>query len=144
MKGWWEKEDDRSMEKRKLLRKGGKADSDLLCSAIPGLHQLIEHVTLLRLIVMMMRFNMMMMTSRMVVMTMMVIVMMMRFNMTRMITVMILMVPHIILKGGVCYLLVAAGADRCQGRVEILGYMFNFRVLIFHFQLLLEYSDSPV
>jgi len=45
----------------------------LLCSAIPGLHQLIEHVTLLR----------------------------------------------IILKGRVCYLLVAAGADCCQGRVEV-------------------------
>ena len=133
------------MKKRKLLRKGGKADSDLLCSAIPGLHQLIEHVTLLRLIVMMMmRFNMMVRKRRMVVMVMMVIVMMMRFNMTRMITVMILMVPYIILKGRVCYLLVAAGADCCQGRVEILGYMFNFRVLIFHFQLLLEYSDSPV
>ena len=59
---------DRSMEKRKLLRKGRKADSDLLCSAIPGLHQLIEHVTLLRLIMMMLRFDMMMMMRRMVVM----------------------------------------------------------------------------
>jgi len=59
--------------KEELSRKGGKADSDLLCSAIPGLHQLIEHVTLLR----------------------------------------------IILKGRVCYLLVAARADCCQGRVEI-------------------------
>ena len=104
MKSWWEKEDDRSMEKRKLLRKGGKADSDLLCSAIPGLHQLIEHVTLLRLIVMMMRFNII-----------------------RMITVMILMVPHIILKGRVCYLLVAARADCCQGRVEILDTFSIFR-----------------
>ena len=73
MKSWWEKEDDRRREKRKLLRKGGKADSDLLCSAIPGLHQLIEHVTLLRLIVMMLRFNRMTMMRRMVVMVMVMI-----------------------------------------------------------------------
>ena len=109
--------------KEELLRKGGKADSDLLCSAIPGLHQLIEHVTLLRLIVIMLRFNM----RRMVVMTMMVIVMMMKFNIIRMIAVMILMVPHIILKGRVCYLLVAARADCCQGRVEVLDTFSIFR-----------------
>ena len=111
------------MKKRRVVEKGGKADSDLLCSAIPGLHQLIEHVTLLRLIVIMLRFNM----RRMVVMTMMVIVMMMKFNMMRMITVMILMVPHIILKGRVCYLLVAAGADCCQGRVGVLDTFSIFR-----------------
>ena len=73
---------------------------------------------------------------RMVVMTMMVMVMMMRFNMIRMITVMILMVPHIILQGRVCYLLLAAGADCCQGRVEVLDTFsgFNFQVSCFTFQ----------
>ena len=72
-------------------------------------------------------------------MTMMVIVMMMRVMVIRMITVMILMVPHIILKGRVCYLLVAAGADCCQGRVEVLDTfsIFKLHVLLFDFKVLI-------